>query len=416
MRLAFLSPVGVVGGAERMLLEAIRGAREHLEGAQLELVLFADGPLRSEAERLGAAVTFVPLPARLARLGDSGLRHNGNARLLNGLAIRWAALGDAAAAIGFVRRLHAALRRSAPHLIHSNGLKAHPFAALARPSGVPVLWHLHDFLSGRCDIVWMLRRLADRATGGFAVSDAVRRDAEAILPGLPVSLVRNAVDTDHFSPAKRDGADLDRLAGLAPEESGVVRIGLVATYANWKGHDVFLDALARLPATDPPVRGYVVGGPIYVTRGSQFTHVELEQRAAANGLAGRVGFIPFQPDAADVYRMLDIVVHASVRPEPFGLTIVEAMSCGKAVVVSAAGGAQELFTPDYDGVGHAPGDTSGLTNAIARLASDSALRMRLGGNARRTAVARFSRERFGREMAAIYQETLKACCQYRLKQ
>jgi glycosyltransferase involved in cell wall biosynthesis len=176
----------------------------------------------------------------------------------------------------------------------------------------------------------------------------------------------------------------------------------VATYANWKGQDVFLDALARLPATGPPVRGYIVGGPIYATAGSQFTRDELEQRAAANGLAGRVGFIPFQTDPADMYRMLDVAVHASIRPEPFGLTIVEAMGCGKPVVVSAAGGAQELFIPEYDGLGHAPGDATGLADAIARLAADPALRARLGTNARRTAIERFSHERYGREMAAIY--------------
>ncbi len=166
----------------------------------------------------------------------------------------------------------------------------------------------------------------------------------------------NAVDTDHFAPAEHDGAELDRLAGLEPAGPGVVRVGLVATYANWKGHDVFLDALARLPATGPPVRGYIVGGPIYATAGSQFTRDELEQRAAANGLAGRFGFVPFQTDPADVYRMLDVAVHASTRPEPFGLTIAEAMSCGKPVVVSAAGGAAELFTPEYDGLGHTPGE------------------------------------------------------------
>ncbi len=178
----------------------------------------------------------------------------------------------------------------------------------------------------------------------------------------------------------------------------------MATYANWKGQDVFLDALGRLAATGsmPPVRGYVVGGPIYATAGSQFTRDELEQRAAANGLGGRVGFVPFQAGTADVYRMLDVAVHASVRPEPFGLTIAEAMACGKPVVVSAAGGAAELFTPDYDGLGHAPGDATGLAAAIARLAADPALRARLGANARKTAVEQFSQERYGREIAAVY--------------
>ena len=71
MRITFLNPVGIVGGGERGLLASIRGAREHLPDARLDVVLFAGGPLRAEAERLGATVTVVPLPARLAGLGAS---------------------------------------------------------------------------------------------------------------------------------------------------------------------------------------------------------------------------------------------------------------------------------------------------------------------------------------------------------
>lgn len=400
MQITFLSPVGVVGGAERVLLAAIRGARDHLPAVRLAVVLLADGPLQSEAGRLGADVIVVPLPDRLAGLGETRLR--GRGRALSLARLGWAALGATPAAVGFVPRLREALRRTTPDLIHSNGLKAHALAALARPRGVPVLWHLHDFLSHRSVMARVLRRLSRGVAGGIAISDAVRRDAEAVLPGLAISVVRNAVDTDHFAPAVRDGAELDRLAGLPPAGPETVRVGLVATYALWKGQDVFLDALARLPAIGPPVRGYVVGGPIYATAGSQFTRDELERRAAANGLAGRVGFVPFRPDPADVYRMLDVAVHASTRPEPFGLTIAEAMGCGKPVVVAAAGGAAELFTPGHDGLGHAPGDTAALADAIARLVADPGLRARLGANARRTALERFSQGRYGREIAAVY--------------
>ncbi len=392
----------MIGGAERVLLAAIRGASEHLPGARLDVVLFASGPLEAEARRLGAVVTVVPLPASLAGVGETQLRKNGKPRTLARVRFGWTALAEAPAAVGFVRRLRAVLRLAAPDLIHSNGLKAHAFAAVARPRGVPVIWHLHDMLSHRPVMAQLLRRITGGAAGGIAISEAVQRDAEAVLPGLAISLVRNAVDTDHFAPADRDGAELDRLAGLSPAGPAAVRVGLVATYANWKGQDVFLDALARLPATGTSVRGYVIGGPIYATAGSQFTRDELEKRAAVNGLTGRIGFIPFQTDRADVYRMLDVAVHASIRPEPFGLTIVEAMGCGKPVVVSAAGGAEELFVPDHDGLGHAPGDTTGLAAAIARLAADPALRARLGANARHTAVERFSQERYGREMAALF--------------
>lgn len=188
-----------------------------------------------------------------------------------------------------------------------------------------------------------------------------------------------------------------------PPES-VIRVGLVATYANWKGHAVFLNALARLPL-ELRVRGYIVGGPIYTTAGSQWTQVELERMADRLGLIGRVEFVPFQPDPVDVYRMLDVVVHASTRPEPFGLTIAEAMSCGRAMVVSAAGGAVELFTDGVDAIGHPPGNVDALAAAIHRLVTDTALRTRLGLAARETALRAFDEGRFTRELVEVFRRT-----------
>jgi glycosyltransferase involved in cell wall biosynthesis len=73
--------------------------------------------------------------------------------------------------------------------------------------------------------------------------------------------------------------------------------------------------------------------------------------------------------------MLDVVVHASTRPEPFGLTIAEATSCGKPVIVAAAG----LFTPGHDPLAHRPGHAADLAAAIARVAAGPAPPSRLGG-------------------------------------
>ncbi len=396
MKVAYLNPVGVIGGAERVLLSAIRGVAAQMPAFRPHVVLFADGPLRREAESLGAVVHVVPLPSQLAGLGDTQLRGAGRGPALARLG--WSALTAAPGAWDFVRRLRATLRRIAPDLVHSNGLKAHAVAALVRPAGVPVVWHLHDFASDRPVMARVLNRLRGGVRTGVAISAAVGRDTEAAFPGLPVAVVRNAVDTDHFTPTG-PVADLDRLAGLPAAAPGTVRIGLVATYANWKGHGVFLDALGRV---NGPIRGYVVGGPIYATAGSQVTREELERRAIANGLLGRVGFVPFQRDPAAVYRALEVVVHASTRPEPFGLTIAEAMSCGRAVIAAAAGGAVELFTPTVEALGHTPGDVFGLTEALTQLVGNAELRRRLGAAARETAVERFGLMRYGQELAAVY--------------
>ena len=150
----------------------------------------------------------------------------------------------------------------------------------------------------------------------------------------------NSIDLDRFNPAG-PRADLDALAGLPPLGAGGIRVGLVATFARWKGHRVFLDALARLRGR-ANVRGYIVGDSIYETDASQYSREQLRAQAEALGLGDTVGFTGKVDDVSAVLRALDIAVHASTEPEPFGLVIAEAMACGRPVVVSRAGGAAEI--------------------------------------------------------------------------
>ena len=95
-------------------------------------------------------------------------------------------------------------------------------------------------------------------------------------------------------------------------------------------------------------------------------------------------------------------MHASTRPEPFGLTIAESLSCGRPTLVADAGGAAELFTDGVDALGYPPGDARALARRLLELLDAPALRRTLGANAREAAVARFSRERLGHQMLAIY--------------
>jgi glycosyltransferase involved in cell wall biosynthesis len=395
MRLLFLSPVGVVGGAERVLLTAVAGIRRAEPSAVLRVIVPHPGPLAAAAEQAGAEVDVVPMPAAISGIGDSALRSrgkwSGRVRLLAG------SLLAVPAGLAYISRLRTAVRRFAPDVVHSNGIKTHLLARLTVPRRTPVVWHLHDFYSLRPLAARLLRRVRGRVAAGIAISRAVAADAAATLPGVPVEVIPNALDLARFSPGTGD--NLDELAGTDPAPPGAVRIGLVATYAKWKGHLVFLDAARRLAAEAPhlPIRWYVIGGPIYHTT-AQFTGEELRAAAAERGVADRVRFVPFLPDPSGAYRALDVVVHASTLPEPFGLTVAEAMACGRAVVVSAAGGAAELFTDGRDGFGAPPGDAAALASAVGRLAEDPALREQLGANARATAAARFDDTRYGPQL------------------
>jgi glycosyltransferase involved in cell wall biosynthesis len=175
---------------------------------------------------------------------------------------------------------------------------------------------------------------------------------------------------------------------------------MVATFAQWKGHRMFLKAFSMLPP-GPRVRGYIIGGPIYQTSGSQHTVEDLRCEADQLGIANQVGFTGLVSDAAAAMRGLDIVVHASTAPEPFGMVIVEGMACGKAVIASASGGAAEIFEDGVDALGHSPGDAAVLAELIGKLVSDQPGRNRLGRAGRSTAEL-YSGARLAEELVALY--------------
>jgi glycosyltransferase involved in cell wall biosynthesis len=122
------------------------------------------------------------------------------------------------------------------------------------------------------------------------------------------------------------------------------------------------------------------------------------------GLGAKVGFTGFLDDPAAAMRSLDIIVHASTQAEPFGMVIIEGMACGKAVIVSQAGGASELFVDGVNALGYHPGDAAALARQIERLARDGALRRRLGVAARKATEQLFRGERLAQQVLSLYQE------------
>jgi glycosyltransferase involved in cell wall biosynthesis len=408
LRIIYLNPIGALGGGERSLLDLLAAMRQADTAASLHLITGEEGPLLDQAQALGVETHLLPMPPELLELGTGDLAYPGGLWPLFALARRGLRMGMAA------RRYGAELRHNVaalePDIVHSNGIKFHLLTRWARLHQYPVLWHLRDFLGSRPLLATPLRWAATAARGAIAISLAIAQDAQALLSRLPIEVVYNAVDTTYFSPGAGDGQRLDDLAGLAPAPPATIRIGLPATFAHWKGHDVFLTAAAELVRRQPPVpvRFYIIGGPIYHTSGSQISETDLRQKAARVGIAERVGFIPFQQNMAGIYRTLDVVIHASTRPEPFGRTIVEAMACGRPVIVSRAGGAAELFTHDHDAFGTPPGDSAALAAAMYRLLVNPEARSRLAANARRTAETRFPRERLGEEILSLYRRNLPA--------
>jgi glycosyltransferase involved in cell wall biosynthesis len=400
MRVLFVNPFGGLGGSERSLLDILASLRATVPEIEARLLLLDDGELAERARALGVSVDVLALPAALSALGESSAS-------VRSLGQRAPALARAAlGAAPYLARLRQRARAFSPHIIHTNGMKAHLLMALVTPD-TPRVVHLRDFASAR-PLTRHLLPLVARRSLVVTNSVAVEADARSLVPSLRTRVVYNGIDLEDFRPAPRESTHLATLAGMSAPAPDTCVTGLVATYAWWKGHATFLRAAARVRENEPgrEHRFYVVGGPIYGRGGSETSRAELERQVQELGLEGSVGLVPFQSDAPRVYRGLDVVVHASDRPEPFGRTIVEGMASGRPVVVARAGGAAELFTEGQSGLGHEPGYAEDLARAILTLSRDATLRARLGESARSEAEARFDRQRLGAELRAAYGELL----------
>jgi glycosyltransferase involved in cell wall biosynthesis len=400
MRIAYLNPSGQLGGAEVSLLDFLASLRQAEPDWTLRLIVAEDGPFVKRAQTIGVETIILPFSAALARLGDAGVGGPSGKQQSHFALIR--KLGSAGAGIAiYVKQLRQILRKFAPDLIHTNGFKMHILGTWSCPHRVPMVWHIHDYVSMRPVMIRLLRRYASRCAAVVANSKSVANDvAQAFAGRLKIYTIYNAVDLERFSPNGKQ-LDLDQWSNLPPADPGTLRIGLLATFARWKGHEVFLKALSLLPAS-LKIRGYIIGGAIYQTDGSQFQLDELRSTVNCLGLTGRVGFTGFVEEPEAAMRALDVVVHASTKPEPFGLVIAEAMACGRAVIASQAGGAAEIIHNGEDALGHTPGNAESLANCINQLSENADLRAQLGVGGRATAESKFNRARLATELIPIY--------------
>jgi len=181
--------------------------------------------------------------------------------------------------------------------------------------------------------------------------------------------------------------------------------GIVGLLLAWKGQDVFLKAARRVLDRFPDARAFIVGGP---PAGSESYEAELKALARELGIADRVIFTGFRVDVPEILRLLDVVVHASTSPEPFGRVIVEAMAMRRPVVASCAGGPLEIIEDSRNGFLVPPGDDAGLASRVIALLEDPELAAQMSETAYEDVVSRFSAERHARKVQQIYETALNA--------
>ncbi len=318
-RVVVLDHTAELGGAElalARLLEALRGGP-----FDTGVVLFSDGPLVARMRGLGVPVVVEPLDPAVATLGRHALtRPDSLAR-------------GGRAGLGLVRRLGAVLRAQGTDLVVANSLKSAVVgAALARTTGLPFVWHLHDRVSSDylpAPAATGVRALARHAPHRLVVNSAATLATVAPLPAGRAVLAYPGLPEAAF----------DDVRG-APGEVPVV--GMLGRVSPTKGQHLLLEAAAALRRSGVAARYRIVGSALF---GEDDYERGLRRRAHDLGLDDVVDFAGWVDDPAAALRSFDVLVHASPVPEPFGQVVVEAMAAGVPVIGTDAGGVTEVLDP-----------------------------------------------------------------------
>ena len=269
-------------------------------------------------------------------------------------------------------------------LLYANSMKALLVACLVRRWNQPVVWHLRDILSA--DHFSKLLRLMVVAVANSLASAIIvnsHATAEAFVASggsrSKMTVVYDGVDAAAFDALDAASTRSLRASFTAP---GRLLIGVFSRLSHWKGQHIVLEAISEIPHVDL----LIVGDALF---GEAAYAESLRARAARPDLAGRVRFLGFRSDTAELMRCVDIVVHSSTSAEPFGLVIVEGMLACKPVIATRAGGAMEIIQQDKSGLLVTPGSIEELLDAILYLGSNTDEMFRLGRAGKRRARDKF---------------------------
>jgi glycosyltransferase involved in cell wall biosynthesis len=325
---------------------------------------------------------------RFRRLGRSGIR----------LGAYWFTILSLGGNLRYRCKLLQCLRAQRPQLVHINN-NCFFSAEVCALVGQPYLFHYHGLADTPLPAWrrWVLSKAAIFVSISEFVADIARRRRGANFQ--PIRTIPNPAP----QPLDLSEQELHAVKQRWRVDTGATVIGIFGRLVSWKGQLEFLQAFSRIRERFPNIVALVVGDASDLGKDYE---ARLRQWVADRGLADCVVFTGYSSAVGPLYQICDIVVHASIEPEPFGLVIVEAMSAGAAIIASSLGAAPEIVTHGVTGLIADPRSPEALAQALASLLSDPQLRKQLALAGKIHAREMYAPERFAQALDALYQEIL----------
>lgn len=265
----------------------------------------------------------------------------------------------------------------------------------------------------RAKIKIVFSSAAQRYRSGFTLWLTDRMDAvlamckasASYLHRKPDAIIYHGVKTDVYTPAL-DKSQAWKSLNLLPENTTKAKhgIAILGRVRKQKGVHLFVESCIALLADKPDYQAVIVGS---ISSSNETFVTELKDKIEQAGLSEQIIFAGEQDfsDIPGIFSCLSLVVALSEN-EGFGLTIVEAMSSGAAVLASEAGAWPEVVRQGVDGYVVPINDLEAVTNKMALLLSDEDKLLQMGKNGRERVLENYSVEREAKELVDFFRKLM----------
>jgi len=265
----------------------------------------------------------------------------------------------------------------------------------------------------RAKIKIVFSSAAQRYRSGFTLWLTDRMDAvlamckasASYLHRKPDAIIYHGVKTDVYLPAT-DKAQAWQSLGLLPEDNakGKLGIAILGRVRKQKGVHLFVESCIAILKDKPDYSAVIVGS---ISSSNENFVKELQDKIAGAGLSERIVFAGEQnfADIPKIFSSLSLVVALSEN-EGFGLTILEAMSSGAAVLASEAGAWPEVVRQGVDGYVVPINDLAAVTEKMSLLLDDEDKLMKMGRDGRERVLEHYSVEREAKELVTFFKSLM----------
>jgi len=285
-------------------------------------------------------------------------------------------------------------RKHKVNVVHLNNILGSQLAGIlaAKLLRVPCVAHLRDF-----EVIHPLIRFYTRLIDHHvAISKAIRDNlVELGAPLERISLVYDAIDLNEFN-TKVDNTYLSK--EFSAQSKGP-RFGIFGRVVEWKGIREFILSANYVIKEIPDATAFIVGD---FSDGTQDFMNEMIRLTRNLGIGNRVIFTGYRTDIPAFMKFMNVVVHASITAEPFGMVLIEGMAMSKPIVATSGGGPLDIVVEGKTGLLVKMKDSKSMARAISFLLQKPDLQKRMGRAGRSRVESEFSISRYANQMETIY--------------